>query len=143
MIGALHALTSCAWFSCCTNADDLEWRRFTEGTLTILQLYGWEAIMPPTRQAFYYNWKYRTFFEGLTRRTKISFTEPPDPAIIEPSGGLLTEHAFDIPGLLWRTDQFVSAAKSRTISAYMITRLLTEIGVCISQLKCWRWYFTQ
>lgn len=109
---------------------------YTQTTLKILEVFGWDALSPLTKHAYYYNWKYRAFFEGLTRRTKVNFTEPSDmdPAI---SAQGLSELAFDVPGLLWRADRFVEASRSNAISSYMVVRLLTEIGACMSRLKLW------
>lgn len=111
--------------------------RYPQATLKILEVYGWHTINLSTGRTFYYNWKYRAFFDALIRRTKISFTEPPDPFTIDSPGCLLTEHAYDVPGLLWRSDKFVEAAKSNLVDPYMVIRLLTEIGASISRLKHW------
>lgn len=109
---------------------------YTQTTLKILEVFGWDALNPITRHAYYYNWKYRAFFEGLTRRTKVSFTEPSDMDQAISADGL-TEHAFEVPGLLWRADRFIEASGSKIITTYMIVRLLTEVGACMSRLKQW------
>ena len=137
VIGAIQALTPCAWFKC-VEAKNLDWMQHTAAVLNILDVYGWQAISPSTRRAFYYNWKYRSFFDSLNKRTEVSFKEPPaDPGTIDLSSSFLTDYAFDVSGLLWRSDRFLQARKSRKVNQYMVVRLLTELGRCVGRLKHW------
>lgn len=136
VIRTLHALTSCARFSC-IQSQEFEWMQHTRTTLQIIDVFGWDAISLPTKQALFYNWKCRAFFEGLMRREKVIFTEPTTPFMNEPDPAILNEHALEIPGLLWRSDQFLAASQSKNISSYVVIRLLTEMGLRISGLKQW------
>lgn len=143
IIGAIQALTPCAWFKC-VEADHLDWMRHTRAMLNILEVYGWKAIRPSTRRAFYYNWKYRSFFDSITRRTKVSFTEPPsDSATVDLSSSFVSDYAFDVSGLLWRADRFLQISKSKSLQPYMVIRLLTELGVCIAKMKHWYLQWTK
>ena len=109
----------------------------TRATLQIVEVFGWDAIALPTKQALYYNWKCRAFFEGLMRREKVNFHDPATPFTNERAPAILDDHALEVPGLLWRGDQFLSASQSGSINSYMVIRLLTEMGVRISGLKQW------
>ena len=107
-------------------------------------MYGWEAIKPATRSALYCNWKYRAFFDSLNSRVKLSYREPPPRATtFDPVSSFLSEYAFGVPGLLWRSDQFLRASKNKEVDQYMVLRLLTELGICIGRLKHWHLMWTQ
>ena len=137
VIGAIQAITPCAWFTC-VEADSLDWKRHTGAVLNIIDVYGWKAISPPKRRAFYYNWKFRSFFNSLCTRTKFEFKEPPlDAGTMDLASSFLTDHAFDVSGLLWRCDKFLRAARSKSVESYMIIRILTELGICVARLKDW------
>ena len=135
IIGGIHALTPCAWFKC-METDSLEWMRHTRAILKIPEAYGWDAINPATVRSFYYNWKYRAFFDSLSQRTQISFPSPsPSMDGLFNSSTFLTDYALGVPGLLCRSDQTFRASKSGTVSRCTVLRLLTEIEACVSKLK--------
>ncbi|KAK3701501.1 hypothetical protein LTR37_015475 [Vermiconidia calcicola] len=136
-IGAVHCLTACAWFDC-IGADRLEWMRHTQALLRILENFGWKAINQDTVRTFYYNWKYRTFFDALSLRQKASFREPPSmPKDFYASTSFVTDYALEVPGLIWRSDRFFEAAKSKRIGPEIVLRLLTQLGLSTMKLKRW------
>ena len=135
IVGAIYALTPCAWFNC-LETDSLEWMRHTQALLRILEVYGWESI-PSTARLFYYNLKYRSFFDSMSQRIAVSFREPPSSVLCSNSASFVMNYALDVPGLLWRSDQIFRASRSKTVHHCVVLRLLRDIGACIAKLKQW------
>ncbi len=137
IIGGLQALTACAWFNC-LELPPLEWMRHPQAVLKVIELFGWESLKRSTINTFYYNWKYRAFFNALAENIQVSWKEPPsDLQLADPSESFLTEYAYSVPGLLWRAQRFVQASDSGDVSQYMVMRMLTELGVLVAKLKRW------
>ena len=137
VIGAIHALTPCAWFQCTVGNESLEWMGHTEAMLQIAASFG-SFIRASTRQVLEYNWTYRAFFNSLSKRVPVTFKGRwTRRGAFDLSSHFLTEYALDVPGLLWRCDKFLQASRRKGIDKYIISRLLTELGICIARLKHW------
>ena len=137
IIGAIHALTPCAWFNC-METDTMEWMQHTQALLKILEVYGWETINPSTVRSFYYNWKYRAVFDSLSQRIQVSFrTAPADTEFSCNSTSFLADYALEVPGLLSRSDRIFRASRSKTVGKHTVLRLLTDIETCIAKFKRW------
>ena len=137
VIGAIHALTPCAWFQCTVGNESLEWMGHTQAMLQIAASFG-SSIRASTRQVLEYNWTYRAFFNSLSKRVPVTFKGKwTHRSTFDLSSNFLTEYALDVPGLLWRCDKFLQLSRRKGIDKHIILRLLTEIGICIARLKHW------
>jgi len=98
-------------------------------------VYGWNAIPARTRQIFHYNWKYRAFWDGISRRKKVELSDlTTESARQDPSSRLL-DLGFNTCGVLEKSDKFLLARKRPRDT--QVFAILTEIGALIALLKKW------
>lgn len=96
-----------------------------------------------TRQAFRYNWKYRAFWDGISRRVTVEYEDPVSGGLPRDLSSTLLELGFKACDLIARSDRFLAEAVRKRPKEAQVLAFLTELGSLIALLKKWHLAWTK